>query len=115
MNTKISYMYRDAANYKIFIEEIVTGEVPSEYVNDLEDQFDKNVDLEEFYPARLGLNADTFVDRGYAPYDDDPTCHELMCMEYTTEPATVKMTAADIVKALHQPCVFGSSNINKKG
>ena len=27
MNTKINYMYRDAANYKIHCEEVVKGEI----------------------------------------------------------------------------------------
>lgn len=76
MNTKISYMYRDAANYKIHCEEVVKGEIRDE---DREDLFENHpLELEEFYPATVGFKAPAFVTEGYKPYPDDPDTHEVL-------------------------------------
>lgn len=96
MNTKVLYMYRDGANYKIHMSEIVKGEIPENTWGDL----DEFLYLDEFYPGRVGFRDDTFVDLGYAAYDDDPDSHELIDFQYTEEDATVKMTADEFVEAL---------------
>ena len=95
MNTKINYMYRDAANYKIHCEEVVKGEIDEKVCEEiLED-----MDCEPFYPTNIGFRAPTFVSQGYKPYDDDPDCHELYDLELTDEEPTVGMTAEEFVEA----------------
>ena len=95
MNTKISYMYRDAANYKIHCEEVVKGEIRDE---DREDLFENHpTELEEFYPATIGFKAPTFVTEGYKPYPDDPDTHEISDITLTESEPTVNMTVEDFV------------------
>ena len=109
-NTVIKYMYRDAANYKLFFEEVVAGLVPQTYVDELS-ALGEDLDFMEFYPEKVGLPAPTFVDIGYAPYDDDPTCHELIGLDYTEREPTVDMTAEQLIDALKQDGVFGSVSV----
>lgn len=35
MNTKVSYLYRDAGNYKVYNERVVEGELSHEQVRDI--------------------------------------------------------------------------------
>ena len=96
MNTRISYMYRDAANYKIHLEEVIAGEMTQE----MQDRFfEKYDELDPFYPANLGFKADTFVTRGYAPYDDDPDCHEIEGFDLVRAKPTVNMTVEEFLAA----------------
>lgn len=64
MNTKFSYMYRDAANYKKFFECIFPGEITSEQVKSIIDACDG----ENFIPRSVGLPGGMFI--GEAGYDD---------------------------------------------
>lgn len=90
MNTAVNYIYRDGSNYKLFMFEIVEGTIN---INDFFDDNSFNTDV--FYPAKIGFCADTFVDRGYEPYDDDPDFHEIISLERTCLSPTVKMTAKE--------------------
>ena len=40
MNTKINYMYRDAANYKIHCEEVVKGEIDEKVCEEILEDMD---------------------------------------------------------------------------
>lgn len=95
-NTKVHYIYRDGANYKLHFSVILSGEIPEDVWEKLKDA----VYLDEFYPAKLGLPADTFVTQGYAEYPDDPDNHEIMYWELTDKEPTVNCTAEDFVKGL---------------
>lgn len=84
-NTRVHYMYRDASNYKIGLDEILQGRLTENNMK----TFNKKQEGINFHPAELGFNAETFVDLGYDPHEDDPDCHEFCWLEYTTERATV--------------------------
>ena len=96
MNTKVLYMYRDAANYKIHCEEVVRGEIDDKTKEELLEYSD----CRPFYPNAIGFSADNFVTEGYAPYPDDPDFHELCDFELTDEEATVDMSIEEFVNAV---------------
>ena len=110
-NTKVYYIYRDGANYKLHFSVILSGEISEDVWKKLEDA----VCLDEFYPAKLGLPADTFVTQGYAEYPDDPDNHEIMYWESTDQKPTVNCSAEDFVNcllngacALREDCTDGN-------
>ena len=51
MNTKISYLYRDADNYKVYNECIVQGEISEEQIRQILDCCDMG---EYFIPQQVG-------------------------------------------------------------
>ena len=77
-NTKLWYMYRDAANYKVHTEVVLSGAMTAKQWNQILACCD---DYEFFAPEKVGLEARDFVSIGYAPYDDDPELFEIV--EYT--------------------------------
>jgi len=64
MNTKFSFMYRDAGNYKTFYSFVFEGEITPEQVNRFEDLCDD----EMFIPRALGLPGGVLP--GEDGYDD---------------------------------------------
>lgn len=107
-NTRVDYMYRDGANYKLHLHEVVSGRVPAADTEPgwMERDGIKG-DPERFYPAEIGFDSSTFTSEGYQPYDDDPDCHELCGVCYTDEEPTVGMTAEELVVAFGLDGVFG--------
>ncbi len=96
MNTKICYMYRDAANYKIHCEEVIAGEIDEAK----KEEFFENYSMDEFYPSQIGFKAPTFVTEGYKPYPDDPEWHEVVDFLPTDEKTTVDMTITEFMEAI---------------
>lgn len=87
MNIKFSYLYRDAANYKQWHEEIFTNQYnfPIKEI----DEFIRNclIDREWFYVNEFGLK-----DLHVHTWDNeiDHIWHEFDCITETSEPATKK-------------------------
>ena len=108
-NTRVNYIYRDAANYKIPLHVVLPGSLTSKQMDDIWDY------SEEFRPADFGFPADTFVSRGYRPYDDDPDTHEITEVEETDEEPTVEITADEfynrLVKNTHNTGAEEAPNI----
>lgn len=105
VNTKVSYMYRDASNYKIFSEEIVSGSINEFFGTEFDEvalaHFKQNclIDGEYFYPTGVGLPDNNFQSDGYAAYADDPDWSEFIGFEETKLPPTVKMSIGDLINA----------------
>lgn len=97
MNTKISYIYRDAHNYKVGNTAVVAGEISDE---DQDYIFGHCLDDDEwFIPHKVGLPEKTFVDLGYKyDADADHPYFELESMELTDEQPTVSVTAEQLVE-----------------
>lgn len=96
LNTKIHYIYRDAANYKLSCDEVVSGCVDEEMLDRLMEEYP----MDFFYPANIGFKAPTFVTEGYKSYPDDPDSHEVVDFEFTSEPPTVEMTIEEFIAAI---------------
>lgn len=96
MNTKIHYIYRDAANYKLSCDEIVSGSVSEKKLDSILEDYP----VDEFYPANIGFKAPTFVTEGYKPYPDDLGSHEIVDFEITSESPTVEMTIEEFIAAI---------------
>lgn len=105
VNTKVTYLYRDAANYKIYSEEIVTGSINEYFGTEFYEVALNNfkqyclIDGEYFYPTGVGLPDHNFQTAGYAAYEDDPDWSELIGFEETKLPPTVKMSIGDLMGA----------------
>ena len=97
MNTKISYLYRDADNYKVGNTAVVAGEISEE---DRQYIFGHCLDDDEwFIPHKVGLPEKTFADLGYKyDADADHPYFELESMELTDEQPTVNVTAEQLVE-----------------
>lgn len=93
-NTKLWYMYRDAANYKVHTDVVLSGEMTPEQWEAILDSCE---DREYFAPAKVGLEARDFVAIGYAPYDDDPDLFEIVEYSHTDLKPTVQMTVEELV------------------
>ena len=93
-NTKLWYMYRDAANYKVHTDVVLTGEMTPEHWETILSCCD---DREYFAPAKVGLEARDFVAIGYKPYDDDPELFEIVEYSHTDLKPTVQMTVEELV------------------
>ena len=93
-NTKLWYMYRDAANYKVHTDVVLAGEMTPEQWEVILDSCE---DREYFAPAKVGLEARDFVAIGYQPYDDDPELFEMVEYSHTDLKPTVQMTVEELV------------------
>jgi len=102
VNTKISYLYRDADNYKVWNDCIIPGVLTKEQQAMILGCLDEG---EYFIPSLVGLPEKTFTDLGYS-YDEqaDHPWFELgeASFERTTAPATVKITPEELVSAFCQ-------------
>ena len=94
MNTQIRYLYRDASNYKVENECVVTGTFTPEQITQIMDCCDLG---EYFIPTQVGLPEQRF-DR-YDP-EDDHCWFELSedGFEDTAKPATVGISAQQLVE-----------------
>jgi hypothetical protein len=102
-NTELNYMYRDASNYKLHFTEVLKGSVSDEEVESF------NADYGDiwFYPGKIGLNADTFVDIGYKAYEDDPNWHELLYLKTTEKEPTVELSVDAFINAVKSGEITG--------
>ena len=94
MNTQIRYLYRDASNYKVENECVVTGTFTQEQIAQIMDCCDLG---EYFIPSQVGLPERRF-DR-YDP-EEDHCWFELAedGFEETAKPATVGISAQQLVE-----------------
>ena len=88
MNTKISYLYRDADNYKKVNECVIAGTLTTEQICTIKDCCDMG---EYFIPRQVGL-----LERRFDDYDSeiDHCWFELNedSFSETTEPPTIALT-----------------------
>ena len=93
MNTKISYLYRDAGNYKQYNECIIAGALSAKQIRAILDCCDMG---EYFIPGQIGL-----PERRFDPYDPqaDHCWFELGADSFseTREPPTIVLTAVELV------------------
>lgn len=94
MNTKISYLYRDADNYKVYNECIVEGELSKEQIRSIMDCCDMG---EYFIPSQVGM-----PERKFDEYDAeaDHCWFEISeeGFERTDQPANIPLTARQLVE-----------------
>ena len=93
INTKISYLYRDADNYKMLNECVITGTLTAEQARTIRDCCDMG---EYFIPRQVGL-----PERRFDRYDPevDHCWFELdeNSFSETTELPTVAITATELI------------------
>lgn len=94
-NTRINYLYRDADNYKVHNECVITGEITQEQIDTIISTLE---DGEYFIPHLVGLPEKKFDT--YDPQADHPF-FELNenCFELTDFAATLELTVAELVEA----------------
>lgn len=90
MNTKFSYMYRDASNYKEFNEVVFKGEITDKERNIINSSID-----EGFIPSQVGLE-DLLSRMVGFPSGDDHVWHEICDITLTKDEATTPIS--DFVK-----------------
>ncbi|MCP4050029.1 MAG: hypothetical protein GY730_04915 [bacterium] len=95
MNTLISYLYRDADNYKVHRDEVLQGILSPEQKQAM---FSKCDGDNEFVPEDVGLNALQEELQAYdsQDWDSDHPIHELQKIENTKQEPTITMTAQEI-------------------
>lgn len=81
MNTKISYLYRDASNYKVPNECIVRGLLTDEQTKAILDC----LDMDNFIPSQVGL-----PERRFDRFDPEETPAGLSCMKAASTPRTLR-------------------------
>ncbi len=93
MNTKISYLYRDANNYKVHNECVIEGELTEQQIETIMDCCDCG---EYFIPGQVGM-----PERKFDEYDSeaDHCWFELSRdgFEQTSRPADISLTAEQLV------------------
>ena len=93
MNTKISYLYRDADNYKMHNKCVIAGKLTTEQARTIKDSCEMG---EYFIPRQVGLperrfdRYDPAVDHCWFELDED-------YFSETIEPPTVALTATELV------------------
>ncbi len=108
MNTRISYMYRDAGNNKVFGDAVIHGtftESQVEWMTSLLTRFPEN----GFIPSEiglLGLREDFVAGSSYDP-GLDHDWHEWEGVEHTDKTPTVSLSAKELLERFAQ--------IEKKG
>lgn len=88
MNTRFSYLYRDACNYKKFNDVVLSGIIQEKQIEPL------LKDKIFFIPSDVGLpdlQDDTFS-------VDDHIWHELEKIELTEEPANTELKASFLIR-----------------
>ena len=89
VNTKISYLYRDADNYKMRHEVVIAGGMSEEQEKAIEDSLDEGV---YFIPSQVGLPDDRF---GSVTEADHPW-FEWVGVEPTANRPTLHVTAEEL-------------------
>ncbi len=89
MNTRIEYLYRDAGNFKVYGEAVLSGEIPDDL-----DLSEVLIDGYAFVPEDTGLPP---LREGLGPYvpDLDLDWHEVLLVERTEAAPTVSICASD--------------------
>lgn len=92
MNTKISYLYRDASNYKQHNEVIVHGTFTEEQIDTIIECLDSG---EHFIPKQIGFPKKRFEEIT----EDDHCWFELSrdCFEETDAEADIEMSPEEVV------------------
>lgn len=102
MNTEISYLYRDASNYKVYNSCVIPGELSDSQKAAILNSLDEG---EYFIPSLVGLPGNDFVALGHS-YDPDldHPFFELNPHGFSTTSAepTVKITPAELVSAFQR-------------
>jgi hypothetical protein len=88
VNTRINYLYRDAANYKQFGEVVVAGSMERNQLAPL------LKDQEFFIPSKVGM-ADIQPDMRT---EDDHIWHEIISLEQTSENPSLGITADQLLQ-----------------
>lgn len=91
-NTRITYLYRDADNFKQIDEIVVAGVLSEEQQQELRD----SLDSEGFIPEQVGMRALQADLQAYAPGDDD-AWHEIEEISITEDPTTFPGTAKELL------------------
>jgi hypothetical protein len=91
-NTKVSYMYRDSGNYKLFLEEVFRGTLPEDQLK----AFNRKYAEQGFYPSQLQMR-DSII--ATADPEPDPDFHEFIRLITVQEHATVNKHINDFVEA----------------
>lgn len=94
MNTKISYMYRDADNYKTWNEEVLKGEISAQQLMTIIDCLE---DKMYFIPSQVGLPEVRFDDVTEADHCWFELCPEQDFSTTAHEP-TIDMTVDKLVE-----------------
>lgn len=91
VNTRIEYLYRDAANWKQHNEAVVAGRFSEQDINDIMASLDMG---ENFIPSKIGLPEQRFDTSN----DDDVLTFELSRAGFipTTAEPTVKLDARTV-------------------
>ncbi|MDX9972727.1 MAG: hypothetical protein RBU21_07050 [FCB group bacterium] len=88
MNTKVSYLYRDACNYKTFHEVVLAGVIGEDDIKPL------LKDETFFVPSEVGLPDLQQADFGV----DDHIWHEIVSISKTDEEPSLSIRASDFLK-----------------
>lgn len=97
-NTRVNYLYRDAGNYKMFNEAVVSGAITEEQIVAILETLDEG---EYFLPAQVGLPEER-PDK-WAPRYDHPWFElEADGFEPTDDPADVNLTVDELVSAFER-------------
>nr|WP_276925681.1 hypothetical protein [Faecalibaculum rodentium] len=100
MNTRIDYLYRDAANYKLYGHVVIPGEITEKQIQKIM-KFCLPFDGEtrQFIPELIGFPVLKFD----LPSDDDHPCCEISpkCFSPTEEKPTIKLSAKRLVMKFH--------------
>jgi len=99
MNTSITYMYRDGANYNESQTVIVAGTVTREQLLECCDQ--ENSGGDSFIPDQVGLDELQHRMINF-PNDQDHVWHELLELEPTKDEPTIEMTAEQLLKKFQE-------------
>lgn len=95
MNTKFSYLYRDASNYKAYRDLVLEGELSLEDIKSVLE------DGEHFIPDQVGmpeLQAELGQYGAEFPSEDDHIWHEIDSVEATDEEPDFELTAEQVKK-----------------
>ena len=95
-NTKLSYQYRDANNYKVFRESIFEGLLTEEHKQAIINKTNEG----DFIPSQIGLD---HLHEGLQEYDsqdwgDDHPIHELEDIVDTDESPNETMTSLELLE-----------------
>ena len=93
MNTKISYMYRDADNYKIYHSEVLSGEISQQQIEEITACLN---DGEYFIPHQVGLaekRFDTITESDHPWFELHPECD----FSHTHENPTIDLSVCKLV------------------
>lgn len=93
MNTKISFLYRDASNYKVYNDVVVSGTFTVEQIEQITDSLEDGM---YFIPEQIDWPVERF---GSVTDDDHPWCE--LCendFETTEQNPTIPMTPEKVVE-----------------